>query len=59
MLTPLAANPQPLLEFFQEAGYIHEQFKRNQTLRDLPSQRSRRSAARPSSSGQAWRYQYV
>src|ERR1035437_7623214 len=39
MLTPLAANPQSLLEFFREAGFTHEQFKQNPTLRDLPSQR--------------------
>jgi len=39
MLAPLAANPKPLLDFFREAGFTHEQFKQNPTLRDLPSQR--------------------
>jgi hypothetical protein len=39
MLTPLAANPQPLIEFFKEAGFTHEQFKQNPALRDLPLQR--------------------
>jgi methylase of polypeptide subunit release factors len=39
MLTPLAANPHPLLEFFKEAGFTHEQFRQNATLRDLPSRR--------------------
>jgi hypothetical protein len=39
MLTPLAANPQPLLDFFREAGFTHEQFQQNPTLRDLPSHR--------------------
>jgi hypothetical protein len=39
MLTPFAASPQPLLEFFREAGYVHEQFQRNPALRDLPSRR--------------------
>lgn len=37
MLTPVAANPQPLLEFFKEAGFTHGQFKQNPLLRDLPS----------------------
>jgi hypothetical protein len=39
MLTPLAADPQQLLEFFREAGFTHEQFQRNPALRDLPSRR--------------------
>ncbi|MGB9457435.1 MAG: PqqD family peptide modification chaperone [Bryobacteraceae bacterium] len=39
MLTPLSADPKQLLEFFQEAGFTHEQFKQNPTLRDLPSRR--------------------
>src|ERR1039458_3916978 len=39
MLNPFAARPQPLLEFFREAGYVHEQFQRNPALRDLPSRR--------------------
>jgi hypothetical protein len=39
MLTPLSANPNQLLEFFREAGFTHEQFQQNPTLRDLPSRR--------------------
>jgi methylase of polypeptide subunit release factors len=39
MLTPLSENPKPLLEFFREAGFTHEQFKQNPTLRELPSRR--------------------
>ena len=39
MLTPLAANPRQLREFFTEAGFTHEQFKQNPALRDLPSRR--------------------
>jgi SAM-dependent methyltransferase len=39
MPTPLSASPQPLLDFFREAGYVHEQFLHNRTLRDLPSRR--------------------
>lgn len=39
MPIPLSANPQPLLEFFKEAGFTHEQFKQNPALRDLPSRR--------------------
>ncbi len=39
MLTPLDTNPKQLLEFFREAGFTHEQFKQNPTLRDLPSRR--------------------
>jgi len=39
MLTPLSENPKLLLEFFREAGFTHEQFKQNPTLRDLPSRR--------------------
>ena len=39
MLTPLSASPKQLVEFFGEAGFTHEQFKRNPTLRDLPSRR--------------------
>lgn len=39
MLTPVAANPQPLLEFFKETGFTHEQFRQNPLLRDLPSRR--------------------
>jgi hypothetical protein len=39
MLTPLSANPKQLLEFFGEAGFTHEQFRQNPTLRDLPSRR--------------------
>jgi len=40
MLTALAASPGELRDFFREAGFTHEQFKRNPTLRDLPSRRS-------------------
>ena len=39
MLTPLSANPKQLTEFFREAGFTHEQFQKNPTLRDLPSRR--------------------
>ncbi|MBZ5729182.1 MAG: methyltransferase [Acidobacteriia bacterium] len=39
MVTLLSADPRPLREFFDEAGYTHEQFRRNPTLRDLPSRR--------------------
>ena len=39
MLTPLAAQPTPITDFFKEAGFTHEQFKQNPTLRDLPSGR--------------------
>jgi methylase of polypeptide subunit release factors len=39
MLTRLSENPKLLLEFFTEAGFTHEQFKQNPTLRDLPSRR--------------------
>jgi len=39
MLTPLAASPRELRDFFREAGFTHEQFKCNPTLRDLPSRR--------------------
>jgi hypothetical protein len=39
MLTPLNANPKQLTEFFREAGFTHEQFQKNPTLRDLPSRR--------------------
>jgi len=39
MLTPLAAQPTAITDFFKEAGFTHEQFKRNPTLRDLPSGR--------------------
>ena len=39
MPTPVSADPKPLLEFFREAGFTHEQFQRNPTLRDLPSRR--------------------
>jgi len=39
MLTPVAADPKQLLDFFNQAGFTHEQFKQNPTLRDLPSRR--------------------
>jgi hypothetical protein len=39
MLTPLTAPPTPITDFFKEAGFTHEQFKQNPTLRDLPSGR--------------------
>ena len=39
MLTPSSANPKQLTEFFGEAGFTHEQFRQNPTLRDLPSRR--------------------
>jgi len=39
MPTPVSADPKPLLEFFREAGFTHDQFQRNPTLRDLPSRR--------------------
>ena len=39
MLSPSAANPTQITEFFQASGFTHEQFKQNPTLRDLPSGR--------------------
>ena len=39
MLTPLSESPKPLLEFFHQAGFTHEQFQQNPTLRELPSRR--------------------
>jgi hypothetical protein len=39
MLTPVGPAPRQLLDFFREAGFTHEQFKQNPTLRDLPSRR--------------------
>ncbi|MDR3702998.1 MAG: methyltransferase [Candidatus Sulfopaludibacter sp.] len=39
MLTPLAASPQQLREFFTEAGFTFGRFKEDPTMRDLPSRR--------------------